>query len=82
VKALKRQGINAEGHVLATRKATKRIVSEAERLGCDVIVMGPIRPGTASSATSCGPRSLIGSSAAQAYRSTSSRRTFSCMVGG
>ena len=33
VKALKRQGIKAEGHVLATRKATKRIVSEAERLG-------------------------------------------------
>ncbi len=40
VKALKRNGIKAEGHVLATRKATKRIVSEAERLGCDVIVMG------------------------------------------
>jgi nucleotide-binding universal stress UspA family protein len=40
VKALKRHGIKAEGHVLATRKATKRIVSEAERLGCDVIVMG------------------------------------------
>jgi len=40
VKALKRQGVKAEGHVLATRKATKRIVSEAERLGCDVIVMG------------------------------------------
>jgi nucleotide-binding universal stress UspA family protein len=40
VNALKRKGIKAEGHVLATRKATKRIVSEAERLGCDVIVMG------------------------------------------
>jgi len=40
VKALERNGIKAEGHVLATRKATKRIVSEAERLGCDVIVMG------------------------------------------
>ena len=40
VKALKRKGIKAEGHVLATRKATKRIVSEAERLGCAVIVMG------------------------------------------
>ena len=26
--------------MLATRKATKRIVSEAERLGCAVIVMG------------------------------------------
>ena len=40
VKALKRKGIKAEGHVLATRKATKRIVREAERLRCDVIVMG------------------------------------------
>jgi nucleotide-binding universal stress UspA family protein len=40
VKALMRKGIKAEGHVLATRKATKRIVSEAERLGCEVIVMG------------------------------------------
>jgi nucleotide-binding universal stress UspA family protein len=40
VKSLKRKGIKAEGHVLATRKATKRIVSEAERLRCDVIVMG------------------------------------------
>jgi nucleotide-binding universal stress UspA family protein len=40
VKALKGQGIKAEGHVLATRKATKRIVSEAERLDCAVIVMG------------------------------------------
>jgi nucleotide-binding universal stress UspA family protein len=40
VKALKRQGVRAEGHVLATRKATKRISAEAERLGCEVIVMG------------------------------------------
>jgi nucleotide-binding universal stress UspA family protein len=39
VKALKRQGISADGHVLATRKATKRIVGEAERLGCSAIVM-------------------------------------------
>jgi nucleotide-binding universal stress UspA family protein len=44
VKALKREGIKAEGHVLATRKATKRIVSEAERLRCDVIVMGADPP--------------------------------------
>jgi nucleotide-binding universal stress UspA family protein len=44
VKALKRQGVKAEGHVLATRKATKRIVSEAERLGCAVIVMGADPP--------------------------------------
>jgi len=39
VNALKKRGVEAEGHVLATRKATKRIVGEAERLGCDVIVM-------------------------------------------
>ena len=44
VKALRRQGVEADGHVLATRKATKRIVSEAERLGCDVIVMAADRP--------------------------------------
>ena len=44
VKSLKRQGIHASGHVLATRKATKRIVAEAERLGCDVIVMAADPP--------------------------------------
>src|SRR5207249_6429688 len=33
VKSLKRHGVKAEGHVLATRKATKRIMAEAERLG-------------------------------------------------
>jgi nucleotide-binding universal stress UspA family protein len=44
VKALKRQGVKAEGHVLATRKATKRIVGEAERLRCDAIVMAADRP--------------------------------------
>jgi nucleotide-binding universal stress UspA family protein len=40
VKALRSRGVEAEGQVLATRKATKRIVREAERHGCDVIVMG------------------------------------------
>jgi hypothetical protein len=30
--------------VLATRKATKRIISEAERLGCDAIVMAADPP--------------------------------------
>jgi nucleotide-binding universal stress UspA family protein len=46
VKALRRKGVKAEGHVLATRRATKRIVGEAERLGCDAIVMAadPDRP--------------------------------------
>ena len=40
VEALKRRGVDATGQVLATRKATKRIVREAERLGCGAIVMG------------------------------------------
>jgi len=44
VKALKRRGVQADGHVLATRKATKRIVGEAERLGCDAIVMAADPP--------------------------------------
>jgi nucleotide-binding universal stress UspA family protein len=39
VEALKRKGIEADGHVVGTRKATKRIVGEASRLGCDAIVM-------------------------------------------
>jgi nucleotide-binding universal stress UspA family protein len=44
VKALKKQGVDAKGHVLGTRKAAKRIVSEAERLHCEVIVMGADPP--------------------------------------
>jgi nucleotide-binding universal stress UspA family protein len=44
VKELKRLGVEASGHVLATRKATKRIVGEAERLGCGVIVMAADPP--------------------------------------
>jgi nucleotide-binding universal stress UspA family protein len=44
VRALRKQGIDADGHVLATRKATKRILSEADRLGCDVIVMAADAP--------------------------------------
>jgi nucleotide-binding universal stress UspA family protein len=39
VEALKRKGIEADGHVVGTRKATKRIVGEAARLECDAIVM-------------------------------------------
>jgi nucleotide-binding universal stress UspA family protein len=44
VAALERQKVKAKGHVLATRKATKRILSEAERLGCDAIVMAADPP--------------------------------------
>jgi nucleotide-binding universal stress UspA family protein len=44
VNALRRRGIEADGHVLATRKATKRIVGEAARRSCDAIVMGADPP--------------------------------------
>jgi nucleotide-binding universal stress UspA family protein len=44
VAALERRSVQAKGHVLATRKATKRILSEAERLGCDAIVMAADPP--------------------------------------
>jgi len=44
VEALKREGVEATGHVLATRKATKRIVGEAERLSCGAIVMAADPP--------------------------------------
>jgi nucleotide-binding universal stress UspA family protein len=39
IKRLKRRGISAEGHVLGTRKATKKILEEAAKEGCDAIVM-------------------------------------------
>jgi nucleotide-binding universal stress UspA family protein len=39
VKRLRRKGIEAEGHVLGTRKATKKILEEATRERCDAIVM-------------------------------------------
>jgi nucleotide-binding universal stress UspA family protein len=39
IERLKRAGIEADGHVLGTRKATKRIVQEAVKEGCDAIVM-------------------------------------------
>jgi nucleotide-binding universal stress UspA family protein len=44
VEALERRGLKAKGHVLATRKATKRILGEAERLGCGAIVMAADAP--------------------------------------
>ncbi|MBV8219044.1 MAG: universal stress protein [Solirubrobacterales bacterium] len=39
VRQLERKGIDADGHVVGTRNATKRIVREAEFAGCDAIVM-------------------------------------------
>lgn len=44
VEALERQGVKAKGHVLATRKATKRILDETDRLGCGAIVMAADAP--------------------------------------
>jgi len=40
VKRLERKGIDADGHVVGTRKTTKRIIQEATLAGCDAIVMG------------------------------------------
>jgi nucleotide-binding universal stress UspA family protein len=39
VKRLERKGIDADGHVVGTRKSTKRILEEATLAGCDAIVM-------------------------------------------
>ena len=39
VKRLQRKGIDADGHVVGTRKSTKRICQEATFAGCDAIVM-------------------------------------------
>jgi nucleotide-binding universal stress UspA family protein len=44
VRALEKRGVDATARVLGTRKATKRIVSEAERLGCTAIVMAADPP--------------------------------------
>jgi nucleotide-binding universal stress UspA family protein len=40
IRRLERKGIDAKGHVLGTRNATKKILAEAKLEGCDVIVMG------------------------------------------
>jgi nucleotide-binding universal stress UspA family protein len=44
VARLRRKGIEADGRVVGTRAASKRIVREARRLGCDAIVMGADPP--------------------------------------
>ena len=44
VKALRKRGLQAEGHVVGTRKATARICQEASDLNCDVIVMAADPP--------------------------------------
>ena len=40
VRRIERKGIDAKGHVLGTRNATKKIIEEAKLNGCDAIVMG------------------------------------------
>jgi nucleotide-binding universal stress UspA family protein len=44
VQALEKFGVDATAYVLGTRKATKRIVGEAERRGCTAIVMAADPP--------------------------------------
>ncbi|MHB1568363.1 MAG: universal stress protein [Solirubrobacteraceae bacterium] len=39
VARLRRKGIDADGHVVGTRNATKRIIAEARAESCEVIVM-------------------------------------------
>jgi nucleotide-binding universal stress UspA family protein len=39
IKRLKRKGLQADGHVLGTRNATKTIVAEAQTHECEAIVM-------------------------------------------
>ena len=40
IRRLERKGIKADGHVLGTRNATKKILAEAAQHGSEVIVMG------------------------------------------
>src|SRR4029077_15903732 len=44
IERLEQRGVAADGNILGTRKATKRIIGEAKRLGCDAIVMGAAPP--------------------------------------
>jgi nucleotide-binding universal stress UspA family protein len=44
IKLLEKRGVQADGDILGTRKATKRIVGQADRLGCDAIVMAADPP--------------------------------------
>lgn len=39
IRRLERKGIKAKGHVIGTRNATKKILAEAAKEGCDGIVM-------------------------------------------
>jgi nucleotide-binding universal stress UspA family protein len=39
IRRLERKGLKADGHVLGTRNATKKILEEAKKEGCEAIVM-------------------------------------------
>jgi hypothetical protein len=41
---LEQRGVQADGNILGTRKATKRIVGMADQLGCEAIVMAADPP--------------------------------------
>lgn len=40
IRRLKSAGVTADGHIIATRKPSKSIIAEVERLGCGAVVMG------------------------------------------
>ena len=44
IKLLEKLGVQADGNVLGTRKATRRIIGAARQLGCEAIVMGADPP--------------------------------------
>jgi nucleotide-binding universal stress UspA family protein len=44
IELLEKRGIDADGDILGTRKATTRIVGKAKELGCEAIVMGADPP--------------------------------------
>jgi nucleotide-binding universal stress UspA family protein len=44
IELLEQRGLEADGDILATRKATRRIVGTARRLGCQAIVMAADPP--------------------------------------
>jgi nucleotide-binding universal stress UspA family protein len=44
IKLLEKRGVQADGDILGTRKATKRIVGAARDLGCEAIVMAADPP--------------------------------------
>ncbi len=60
IKRLKRKGLEADGHVVGTRKSTKKICEEATIEECEAIVMAADPDRHRLSPTRCGPRSPSG----------------------